>query len=211
MSDFWAILSTIGLGYLIGSLPFSVWVAKLHQVNIFEVGSGNPGATNVKREVSKFAGNLVFFLDFVKGVIAVYIAMILYPDNLNTFAIGCFGLLGALIGHGYSFLIGFRGGKGVATSMGGLLMLVPVVLLTGIALWIILFYSTRYVSIASIGFGISLPVTGMIQLQIFPESKLSAYSILVLLFLSLVILIRHRTNIQRLLNGTENKFNKSRV
>ena len=91
------------------------------------------------------------------------------------------------------------------------LVLVPVVLMIGITLWVILFYSTRYVSIASIGFGISLPVTATVQLQVFPESNLTIYSIITLFLLSLAILIRHRTNIQRLLNGTENRFTKSKV
>ena len=211
MSELWAILSTIGLGYLIGSMPFSVWVARCHRVNIFEVGSGNPGATNVKREVSQFAGNVVFILDFLKGVLAVATAIFFFPDTVFSFAIGYCGLLGALFGHGYSFLIGFRGGKGVSTSMGGLIVLVPVVLLTGIAVWIILFYSTRYVSIASISFGISLPITAIVQSQVFPSSELSTYTIVILSLLCLAILIRHRTNIQRLLNGTENKFTKSKV
>ena len=101
------------IGYILGALPFGFWIAKAHGVCIFDVGSGNPGATNVLRMVGKKAGYTVFFLDALKGMVATFIGLKLqYPYV---------GLVGALVGHGFSFFIRFKGGKGVATLIGGLL------------------------------------------------------------------------------------------
>ena len=199
------------VGYVLGSLPFGVWVARAHGVDIFKVGSGNPGATNVKRSVGKKAGNLVFFLDFLKGVVAT-----IWPVLFAKFAgaacscgaeqieyMAVAGMVGAIIGHSFSCFIGFRGGKGVATSIGGLLALNWQVALIGVAVWVVAFYATRYVSLGSILLAASLPVSAW---------ALGNTTFLTVFFgiLGAFIILRHRTNIQRLLAGTESKFAKKK-
>lgn len=203
-------------GYLIGSVSNAVWVAKANGVDIFGVGSGNPGATNVKRAVGKKAGNLVFFLDLLKGFIVSILPFTpllesILPGQYDPVALSVIGLIGALLGHSFSIFIKFRGGKGVATSMGGLLALMPPVVLIGAVVWVITFYSSRYVSLASILFSASLPVaTGVFWCMnwvVLRSYGWIDFSIGCLLFL--MILIRHIPNIKRLLKGEENKFVKA--
>ena len=196
------IVTALLVGYILGALPFGVWVARAHGVDIFKVGSGNPGATNVKRSIGKKAGNLVFLLDFLKGVIATrwpLLPVIGYASGDLAMRMAVAGMVGAIVGHSFSCFIGFRGGKGVATSIGGLLALDPAVALIGVAVWVVVFYSTRYVSLASILLAASLPVSAWL---------LGRSSFLTLFFciLGAFIIVRHRTNIQRLIAGTESKF-----
>jgi len=206
------------VGYLLGSLPFGYLVARAKGVNIFEVGSRNPGATNVRRCLGKGPGNLVFTLDALKGALATGWAVLALTDSSATVnvdyaflsvhavvvghgwvALGVAGLIGALFGHSFSCFTKFRGGKGVATSVGGLVVLMPLALVIALIVWLATFYSSRYVSLASILAAVSLPVAGFF-LHLPP-----------LLFgltgvIALLVLLRHRANIGRLLNGTENKF-----
>ncbi len=205
------ILIALLAGYLLGSLPFGVWVARAHGVDIFTVGSGNPGATNVKRSVGKKAGNLVFLLDFLKGVLATIwpltLAWVAGPgggggaEQIERMAVA--GMVGAIVGHSYSCFIGFRGGKGVATSIGGLLALCWPVALLGVAVWVVVFYTTRYVSLASILLAASLPVSALL---------LHRTQFLTLFFglLGVFIILRHRENIARLFAGKEGKFVKKK-
>ena len=193
-------------GYLLGSLPFGVWVARAHGVDIFKVGSGNPGATNVKRSIGKKAGNLVFLLDFLKGVVATLwpaLPVVGFGDGELAERMAVAGMVGAIVGHSYSCLIGFRGGKGVATSIGGLLALSWPVALLGVAVWVVVFYATRYVSLASILLAASLPVSSWLLHQ-------TLFLTLFFCILGVFIILRHRTNIQRLLAGTESKFAKKK-
>ena len=166
---FAALVFTALVGYLLGSLPFGYLVARAKGVNIFEVGSKNPGATNVRRVLGAGPGNLVFALDALKGSVAAAWAlgalgskMVVDLDapllNLlnRTYVgadwvnLGMAGLVGALLGHSFSCFTGFRGGKGVATAAGGCLVLMPIATLIGAAVWAVTFYSSRYVSLASI-------------------------------------------------------------
>ena len=154
-------VETVGVaitGYLLGSIPFGVIVAKRNGVDIFSVGSGNPGATNVLRSVGKPAGYLVFFLDFLKGLLATTWFLFPMVSFSGDASLGLWGLPGAVLGHTYPIFTRFRGGKGVASTMGGLLGVMPGCLIIGLVTWTIIFFSTRYVALASIGFGISLPV-----------------------------------------------------
>ncbi|MEI6861495.1 MAG: glycerol-3-phosphate 1-O-acyltransferase PlsY [Verrucomicrobiota bacterium] len=217
------------IGYLIGSLPFGYLVAKVKGVNIFEVGSKSPGATNVRRVLGSGPGNLVFFLDALKGVIAagwlplclwlhlfylndtqsewaqIRVNMVggLPPIRESAFviAINVTSLIAALLGHSYSCFTKFRGGKGVATTAGGFLVLLPWVLVIAVAVWWTTFKISRYVSLASIFAALALPLAAFFL----GEPPL-------LLGLSLIIagfvVLRHRANIGRLLNGTENRFVK---
>jgi glycerol-3-phosphate acyltransferase PlsY len=199
------------LGYLIGSVNFAVLVAKKHGVDILKEGSGNPGATNVKRVLGKGPGNLVFALDALKGfvgaglptlvgyVIAAQGIALVIPGD--AFVHGVAGFVGTLLGHCFSCFLKFKGGKGVASTIGGLLVLLPIPILIGATLWGLVFLASRYVSLASIALGVSLPVSCLFlkygQSQFWFAAAIAAFNVWT-----------HRSNIGRLLNGTENRFVK---
>ena len=199
-------VETVGValvGYLLGSVPFGVIIAKKYGVDIFAVGSGNPGATNVLRSIGKPAGYLVFFLDFLKGLIATTWFMFPGVSFSGDVTLGLWGLPGAVLGHTYPIFTGFRGGKGVATTMGGLLGVMPESLVLGLVTWAIIFFSTRYVALASIGFGVSLPVIAWSA----ENSGVGGKVVLAFVIMSWIVW-RHRSNIIRLQAGTENRFQK---
>jgi len=206
------------VGYLLGSLPFGYLVARAKGVNIFEVGSRNPGATNVRRTLGPGAGNLVFGLDALKGAVAAMWALLAHTGTVFSFSLdelgvplsgqiegtgwtqlGVAGLIGALLGHSFSCFTNFRGGKGVATSVGGLVILMPVAIVVAAITWFAVFYSSRYVSLASISSAVAL-IAASIALRL--PSLLIGLAVVVGAF----VILRHVTNIKRLLNGTENKF-----
>ena len=203
-------------GYLIGSINFAVLVAKNHGVDILSVGSGNPGATNVKRVLGKGPGNLVFGLDVFKGALGTFLPFFIIW-GLNTHWDGSmddFGkaltdpdtdsvlitsFVATLVGHCYSIFLGFKGGKGVASTIGGLTIILPMPILLGVMIWVIAFYSTKYVSVASMLLGISLPITAWAM-------KDSPTEIIFAAVLALFNIWTHRANIQRLRQGTESRF-----
>lgn len=196
------------LGYLIGSVNFAVLVAKKHGIDILKEGSGNPGATNVKRVLGKGPGNLVFALDVLKGFVGAglpYLLLRINPNDLfinEIFFIVCVAAFaGTLLGHCFSCFLKFKGGKGVASTIGGLLVLLPVPILIGAAIWGIVFLLSRYVSLASLALGVSLPVSCFFlkydQPRFWFAAAIAAFNIWT-----------HRANIGRLLNGTENRFVK---
>ena len=196
-----SILTSCLIGYFIGAIPFGVLICRFYGVDILKTGSKNPGATNVKRVLGKKAGNLVFALDFSKGLIAAGLPLYFhFGDALpSTFAI--YSLTSAIIGHSFSIFIRFKGGKGVATAMGGLAILMPKVLLVGALIWVLMFYGSRFVSIASLCFGLSLPASAFLF-------KYPPQEVFFCLLLMLFLLFSHRANIVRLWNGTENHFRK---
>lgn len=214
------LLTSAAIGYLLGSLPFGAMVARAHGVDIFKEGSGNPGATNVKRVLGekfgakgKRAGNLVFALDALKGAVAAGWSLlswthVQFPASGNALIsgqdwrlLGLAGVVGAILGHSFSVFTGFKGGKGVATAAGGVLVLAPVSCLIGAAVWVVTFYATRYVSLGSILGAVAVPVASWLRGN--PLALNIAISLI-----GLFVIVRHRTDIQRLLNGTENKFVK---
>ncbi len=203
-------------GYLIGSINFAVLVGKSHGIDILKKGSGNPGATNVKRVLGKGAGNLVFGLDVFKGVIGTFLPFFLiwclntqWDGSMEDFqkalnapsadSIFITSFVGTLIGHCYSAFLGFKGGKGVASTIGGLAIILPTPILVGLVIWVIVFYSTKYVSVASMLLGISLPITCW---AVSASNTLITFATVLALF----NLWNHRTNIQRLQEGTESSF-----
>ena len=208
------------VGYLLGSLPFGYVVARAKGVNIFEVGSKNPGATNVRRVLGPGPGNLVFALDALKGAVAAAWALGAFglgvkieadEPFLKLFAghyvgadwvsLGMAGLVGALLGHSFSCFTGFRGGKGVATAAGGCLVLMPLGTLIAAVVWVVTFYASRYVSLASILSAVALPISVLVLGQ---PKPLLVFAVIAAVF----VVVRHRANITRLLNGTENRFVK---
>lgn len=188
-------------GYFLGALPFGYLVARAKGINIFEHGSKNPGATNVRRVLGAGPGNLTFALDALKGAVAAGWPLFFYGGAELAAYAAVTGLVGALVGHSFSCFTGFKGGKGVATASGGFLVLMPVPLAAGLVVWLLSFYSTRYVSLASILAALALPVAGLFHhdggLRVGLATAVAAF-----------VVIRHRSNISRLLNGTENRFVK---
>lgn len=199
MPEGFAYILCFAAGYLVGSISFAVLIAKRHGVDIFKLGSGNPGATNILRNLGKKSGYACFLLDAFKGIAAALIGrgMATLSPGTDAELLSVVCLAAAIVGHSFSIFLGFRGGKGVATTVGGLLVILPWVMLIGIGVWLITFYGTRYVSLASILLGISLPISAIF---------LSSTTGLVLcIVLALVLIVRHRANVQRLLRGTENR------
>lgn len=181
--------------YVLGSMPFGVWIARAHGVDIFSVGSGNPGATNVQRAVGKKAGLAVFFLDVFKGFLPALIGGIIFQSAEMA---GVAGLC-AVFGHCASPFLGFRGGKGISTGLGALLAATPLVGIATFITFALCLGLTRYVSLSSIICAVMLTVYGLVFR--IPTSLVIAFALF-----ALFLIYRHRSNIQRLLNGTEPKF-----
>jgi len=201
-------IAVLLVGYLLGSIPFAVIVAKRAGVDIFSVGSGNPGATNVLREVGKQAGYCVFALDFLKGLaVTTWFLLPIFVFSEDP-TLGLWGLPAVVLGHTFPVFSRFRGGKGVASTMGGLLGVMPASLIIGLVTWMILFYFTRYVAVASIGFGVSLPVSALVVTMVGGEGSHWGKVVLALLVTGWITW-RHRSNIVRLREGTENQFDRS--
>lgn len=201
--NIWSLFIIVVLiGYFLGSISFAVIISKFYGIDILKAGSGSPGATNVKRVVGKTAGNLVFALDFLKGTLATAWPLIFSLGDDMSFYLCLSGLIAAVIGHNFSIFLKFKGGKGIATTMGGILILMPYSLVIGLVIWLLAFYTTRYVSLASILFGCSLPISAIMF-------QLSKAQMGLSIVLTILIIIRHRPNIKRLLNGTENRFAKN--
>lgn len=205
------------LGYLLGSVNFAVLVAKKHGVDILKAGSGNPGATNVKRVLGKGPGNLVFALDALKGFVGtglpyLLIAVVVEPPDParraeEQFLLCIAGFVGTLLGHCFSCFLGFKGGKGVASTIGGLLVLLPVPIVIGAAIWGVVFALSRYVSLASIALGVSLPLSCWL-LPLATSLKFGPAEFWFAAALAAFNVWTHRSNLGRLLAGTENRFVK---
>jgi len=196
--------------YLLGSIPFGYLAGRLVGIDIRQVGSGNLGATNVVRVLGKAYGYPVFTLDFLKGFGAVQIARLMAPGRPSEWnSPEIFGILAAMscvLGHLYPPWLKFKGGKGVATSAGALLALTPVATLIGVAIWIIVFWLTRYVSLASITAAIVLPMAILVvSSQDQNKGKPLVYSSACV---AAVVIWRHRSNLSRLMRGTEPRFTR---
>jgi glycerol-3-phosphate acyltransferase PlsY len=194
------IAAAAAAGYLLGALPFGCLVAQWHGVDIFKAGSGNPGATNVKRVIGARAGNLVFALDFLKGALAAGWVVVLPEAGAVTHAwLGLIGLGAAILGHSFSVFTKFRGGKGVATALGGSIAVMPVAALVAAVVWVVVFYAMRYVSVASIALALAMPVAAFF---LYGLGVLFGFAVALAVF----VIYRHRENIVRLMRGTENRF-----
>jgi glycerol-3-phosphate acyltransferase PlsY len=205
------------LGYLLGSVNFAVLVAKRHGVNILKEGSGNPGATNVKRVLGKGPGNLVFALDALKGLVGTGLPHLILllkvdlglpkDDAQALFFVSVAGFIGTLLGHCFSCFLKFKGGKGVASTIGGLLVLLPVPIVIGATIWGLVFALARYVSLASIALGVSLPLSCWL-LPLATSLKFGPAEFWFAAAIAAFNVWTHRSNVGRLLAGTENRFSK---
>lgn len=200
--------------YLLGSVPFGLLIARSQGIDLRQVGSGNIGATNAARHVGKKWGILCFLLDVLKGLIPMLLVPVLEvveenpgPGELTLWlGVGC----AAVLGHVFPIYLKFKGGKGVATSLGIVLGLWPYYTLCGIGaflVWAIVLFWKRYVSVASIAAAVSFPVfltTALLAVDSWPVSRLWPLQVIAVL-MALLVVLRHRENLRRLAAGSESK------
>ncbi|UYQ91561.1 glycerol-3-phosphate 1-O-acyltransferase PlsY [Chitinophaga horti] len=192
--------------YLIGSIATAVWVSKgVFGIDIREHGSGNAGATNTFRVLGPKAGTFVMVVDMLKGILAIKLSLLIpyyqNPDNLTQLVNLQIGLgLAAVLGHVFPIWAGFRGGKGIATLFGMVLAIQPWVALLCVAVFLLILFLTRYVSLSSIIASIAFPV---LILFIFKEEEL--YYRIFAIAVALMVVLTHQKNIARLITGTESK------
>jgi len=201
----------VALGsYLIGSIPSGYLAGRLAGIDIRATGSGNIGATNVTRALGKRYGYSVFLADFSKGLSAVLI-----PKLISHYFFGSPNLAHLLqvlagffcvLGNAFPVWLHFRGGKGMATSAGVIFGLMPLPALAGVVVWVVTFATTRYVSLASIAASIAMPiiVIAMMYFRVITEPLLLYVSI----GLATLVVLRHRSNISRLIHGTEDRVRR---
>ena len=200
------LMGSVLVGYMLGSIPSGYLAGRLRGVDLRREGSGNVGATNAVRVLGRGVGIVVFVADFLKGIFAVWLASmvgaLIAKDAGMIF--GMAGGVSAVLGHVYPVWLSFAGGKGIATSGAVIVALYPwQVFVTGFVVWVVLFFATRYVSVASLGAAVSLPiVSGLMAWLGLCDVVLVAAGI----FLAGLAIWKHRSNIERLLAGTENRF-----
>ena len=195
--------------YLLGSIPFGYLAGQLAGIDIRKFGSGNIGATNTLRVLGGKYGYPVFALDLLKGFGAVKISMLMasgLPPGWNSSEIlGIAAAISCVIGHSYPPWLKFKGGKGVAASAGALFALAPIVGLIGAAIWMVTFWVTRYVSLASVTAAVALPIVILADRWRSENAKAIFYfSVCV----AAVVIWRHRSNLSRLVRGTEPRFTR---
>lgn len=207
----WLLAAEISfISYLLGSVPWGLIIARSKGVDIRNHGSGNIGATNVLRVVGKPWGLTVFALDALKGFVAVRIAIALTGQVASARPyVEFFAILGAamcVVGHSFPVWLQFRGGKGVATSAGALFGVVPIAATAIFCVWLVVFETTRYVSLASILAALALPIAVGVLVWLH-----LTHGFVLLYFCSAMtalVVWRHRSNISRLLSGQEERFVK---
>lgn len=183
--------------FLMGSIPFGVLISRIKGVDLKKVGSGNIGATNVLRTMGKAPAVLTLAGDVLKGSIPVLAAKYLLNDLTMEGIVG----LAAILGHNFSLFLRFRGGKGVATSIGVLLIYSPFAAVVTILIWLAVIFVTRYSSLGAIvSFGM-LPLS----LYVFDYAR---EKLIVSVMIAALLMIRHADNISRLMRGTEPKVGK---
>jgi glycerol-3-phosphate acyltransferase PlsY len=198
-------LLSLAASYLLGAVPFGLLMGRLRGIDIRQHGSGNIGATNVLRVLGKPLGITTFIFDALKGFVPCFFfpgwfdPAIMSDPTVHAVSCGA----AAILGHNFPVFLGFKGGKGVATSAGVLIGAAWQAALIGLGAWALVFFTTRYVSLASLLAAATVAVAGWL---LYPDRHPALP--IVLTILALLIILRHRANIGRLLAGTENRFVK---
>jgi len=203
------------LCFLVGGIPFGYMAGKIGGIDIREHGSKNIGATNVMRVMGRKYGLPVFILDFLKAFVPVMVLKLLTANGtLDTSPLApqlfliIAGLL-VVLGHTFCPYLGFKGGKGVASSAGFIAALLPWAFVLCMLVWLAVFYGFRFVSLASLTAGAVLPMAAYASLRLSGSSHNDMkWYVGLALFLCFMVIWTHRTNIKRLMNGTENRFAK---
>ena len=202
------------IAYLIGSVNFSILISKkMAGFDVREKGSGNAGTTNMLRSVGKKAAAITLICDILKGVVSIVIAIIVgnIVKNLDRELLLQIAGIAVVIGHTFPIFFGFKGGKGVATSLGVLLMSNWQIGLICLVFALVLMVLTRMVSLGSCGAAVLFPVLTLFINQrytVLTEGKSGRVYFVYSVILAIIVLYNHRSNIKRILNGTENKLGK---
>lgn len=190
------------VAYIFGSLPCGVWLGKATKnIDIREYGSKNSGATNAYRILGPKYGIMVLILDALKGYIPLYIASSFGVDGIYIIVLG----LIAILGHTFSFFLQFKGGKGVATSLGVFLFLMPKVVGILVLVFILVVGISRYISLGSVICAALLPI--LAYFMPVRDSSTRIPLVFISLLVGVFVIYKHKANIQRLMDGKENKFN----
>ena len=197
------------IAYVLGSIPNALWVGKTFKnIDVREHGSKNTGSTNAARVLGAKLGIFTLILDILKGALPTYLGIVLGADlltrmtgidKLDVIVIG----MAAILGHTFSLFLKFKGGKAVATTLGVFLVLVPYAILILLVVFFVIFGLTKYVSLASIVSAVALPITVYLTTRHIPLTILG-------IIIGLLVIIRHKENIKRLINGTESKLTFSK-
>ena len=197
------------IAYVLGSIPNALWVGKTFKnIDVREHGSKNTGSTNAARVLGPKLGVFTLILDILKGALPTYLGIVLGAnlltritgtDKLDIIVIG----MAAILGHTFSLFLKFKGGKAVATTLGVFLVLVPYAILILLVVFFVIFGLTKYVSLASIVSAVALPITVYLTTRHIPLTILG-------IIIGLLVIIRHKENIKRLINGTESKLSFSK-
>ncbi|MFZ2200846.1 MAG: glycerol-3-phosphate 1-O-acyltransferase PlsY [Leptotrichiaceae bacterium] len=197
------------IAYVLGSIPNALWVGKTFKnIDVREHGSKNTGSTNAARVLGAKLGIFTLILDILKGALPTYLGIVLGADlltrmtgidKLDVIVIG----MAAILGHTFSLFLKFKGGKAVATTLGVFLVLVPYAILILLVVFFVIFGLTKYVSLASIVSAVALPITVYLTTRHIPLTILG-------IIIGLLVIIRHKENIKRLINGTESKLSFSK-
>ena len=200
---------TVGLAYVLGSLPFAVIISRLMGLQVPRTfGSNNPGATNVLRSGNKAAAALTLVGDLLKGTVAVLLAYkISAYFGLSTVVVAC-SAIAVFLGHVFPFTLGFKGGKGVATAIGILIAIQPGLALACALTWLAVAYVFKFSSLAAIAAAILAPVYYLLGAgSVWPMDVPIAFAIIIL---SVLLLWRHSANIRRLLLGQESRIGQNK-
>ena len=197
------------IAYVLGSIPNALWVGKTFKnIDVREHGSKNTGSTNAARVLGAKLGIFTLILDILNGALPTYLGIVLGADlltrmtgidKLDIIVIG----MAAILGHTFSLFLKFKGGKAVATTLGVFLVLVPYAILILLVVFFVIFGLTKYVSLASIVSAVALPITVYLTTRHIPLTILG-------IIIGLLVIIRHKENIKRLINGTESKLSFSK-
>ena len=193
------IVLAIVIGYIFGSIPSGLVLVKMAcGIDIREYGSKNIGTTNVFRTVGARMASIVLVADVFKGVLAVLLVRYLLESNLH---LELLTAIAALLGHNYSIFLGFKGGRGVATGLGLILLFMPDVCIFSFTVWLVLVFVTRYVSLGSIVGAFITPIVAYMR-------GYPAELVLFALAACVFVIVRHYENMKRLIAGTETKIKK---
>tara|TARA_X000001036_G_C20662772_1_gene799588 strand:- start:1579 stop:2223 length:645 start_codon:yes stop_codon:yes gene_type:complete len=207
------ILIIISVSYIVGSFPTSILISKSYGINILKKGSGNPGMTNVIRSIGIKPGLLVGLIDIFKGWIVTFYSPLLILNNNSEFFISLVQIIAgssAVIGHTFSIFSKFKGGKGIATLTGLIIAITPFSFISCLLIFFLTLLLSGYVSLSSILASLVFPFS-LIFLFLFFNFKINMSIIVFSILIPLFVLITHRENIKRILNGTENKFDKIKL
>ncbi len=199
-------LGALLIGYLLGGVQSAILYGRLKGIDIRTKGSGNAGTTNAVRVLGKKAGAIVLLIDVLKAIVAICISRLLFGGNHSNqmILISLYSGIGAILGHSYPLFFGFKGGKGIATTVGILLGIDHRIFVVSGLLFLISFAITRIVSISSLILTTSIPI--LIILLYARVGTVGVEAMFLAFFITAFTFYRHRANIKRLMDGTESKL-----